>query len=467
MTAGPWGLADLHPLPSPRGAALHLIRATQRDDASIEEVVRVARADPSLCGRLIHAANRLNVDKWPRTGALEVAIQRLGFTSARRIALGFSLVGEHRTGHCPAFDYDGFWITSLLRGLAAQALAQRLRSAAPADAFVLGLLLDVGRLALATALPAAYAELLRCNADPGTRLLEAERARFGIDHGELGVKLMQRWMLPSEAVAAAQRHFGSPDAQPGDSAEHGYLVLAERLAQAALASEDTSLAWTHAALHAAAAGGIDAQTLDQIAHAIASEATDWAPLLHLPIPQMMRVDFITYSDPMYGDPMVSSDDPVSNPLAVKDLRILLVDDDEDEHLLLRPILEKCGYRITAVNSADAAIASICDTAPDIVITDWQMPGMSGPELCRTLRRTRVCEHVHLILRTGKSRDQDLVAGIQAGANDFVSKDATNSTLLARVLAGARTALGTRERAAVLARAVRPAPEEARFAATQA
>lgn len=435
-------LASLNPLPSPRGASLHMVRMAQKSDVSIEELVRVARSDPALCGRLIHAANRLRVDVWSPTGALEVAVQRLGFAATRQIALGFSIVGEHLTGHCSAFDYDHFWTASLWRGVAAQALSARIGRAASSDTFVLGLLLDVGRLAFATAQPAAYSALLEKGHPEGARLRGAERECFGIDHGELGALLLEQWMLPSQAVAAV-RDFHDESGTPV-TATRQTLFLADAIARAALAPADVAPAWTHVALKAATSCGLDAASLNEIARTVAAEAAQWGPLLRLPVPRIAQQDF-----ERYGEPHADGAD-------ARPLRILLVDDEEDEHLLLRLVLEAHGYCVSAANSADAALEAIFDAPPDMVITDWQMPGMSGPELCHALRKTRIGENLHLIIRTGRERKEDLVEGINAGANDFISKNSAESVLLARVQAGARAALQAVSRTAQLARVTRRA-----------
>lgn len=426
-------LASLHPLPSPRGAALHMIHIARRENASFEEIVRVTRTDPALCGRLIQAANRLRHESWEPTGALEVAVQRLGLTATRQIALGFSIVGEHRSGNCTAFDYENFWTGSLLRGLAAQALARRFRQVDPSEAFVLGLLLDIGRLAFAGVRPDVYAALLKVNPHAGEKLRAAERASFGIDHGELGATLMEQWMLPKETIRAVRSHFGSPDCGAPSVAEHWKLHIAEAVVQAAMAPARSAPAWTHVALDTAARAGIDPDTLEEVVLSVADEAAQWAPLLHLPVPRTLNVDIGGYVD-LWPD--ADADHPVTPAQPGPELRVLLVDDDELELLLLRPILEKKGYRVQTALSAEESLESILDAPPDIVITDWQMPGMSGPELCRVLRATRIGARLHLIVRTGKSRDEDLVTAIHAGANDFVSKNSAEAVLLARVHAGA-------------------------------
>lgn len=444
-------LASLQPLPSPRGAALLMIQIARRDTASFEQIVRVARADPALCGRLIHAANRLRVDVWSPTGTLEVAVQRLGLAATRQIALGFSLVGEHRSGSCRAFDYENFWTISLLRGLAAQALARRLGGTDPSEAFVLGLLLEIGRLALAGVQPDAYAALLERSHLSGTQLRAAEGVRFGINHGELGAVLMEQWMLPAQTIRVARDYFAPIEAQTGSTAEHSRLLLAEAIAQAALAPPSSASAWTHAALETAARADIDPVGVEEIAQAVANEAAEWAPLLRLPVPSEFSLHFDEYADPRSGVP---SEPSTFAQTSAPNLRILLVDDDEDELLLLRPALEMRGYRVGTALSAEQGIELILDSPPDIVITDWQMPRMSGPELCRVLRATHIGVRMHLIVRTGKSQDEDLVTAIHAGANDFVSKHSAEAVLMARVEAGADAVRRCSARVAELVRVTR-------------
>jgi CheY-like chemotaxis protein/HD-like signal output (HDOD) protein len=422
---------DLHRLPSPRGAALELLRLSGNENASAGDVARVAQADPALAGRLIHAANSAARGAAPQIGSIGVAVLRLGFTATRQIALAFSLVKDYRRGACVRFDYQAFWTGSLLRGLAARAIAARLGTGDRQEALACGLLAEIGRLALATAQPAAYGELLVVHGQRGARLRAAERERFAIDHGALGSALLGQWTLPAGLVAGVDGYFAPPiDADGPDRQVRRMawtLVLAETVARAAAAPAGERDAWTHLAIEAAARLDGDTAMLEEVAGEVAREALSWAPMLELPVPALDSPDFPGYAD--IG---------AMGPEDQAELRILVVDDDESERLLIQLALENAGHRVRLAADGHEALASIAAARPQLVITDVEMPHMDGLDLCRTLREGRLGACLPVIALTGRERHEDLVECIDAGANDFVAKSAAPEVLLARVRAAART-----------------------------
>jgi CheY-like chemotaxis protein len=424
-------IGDLHRLPSPRGAALELLRLSRDENVSAGDVARVAQADPALAGRLIHAANSAARGAAQRIGSIGAAVLRLGFTATRQIALGFWLVNDYRRGACDRFDYQAFWAGSLLRGLAARAIAARLGTGDPQEALACGLLAEIGRLALATAQPAAYGELLALHGQRGARLRAAERERFAIDHGALGSAMLGQWTMPAGLVTSVDGYFAPPINADGPDRPvrrmAWTLVLAETVARAAAAPAGERDAWTHLALDGAARLDADAAMLEEVAGEIAREALSWALLLELPVPALGSPDFPGYAD--IGS--VGPEDQAG-------LHILVVDDDESDRLLVQRALEKAGHRVRLAADGHEALASITTAPPQLVITDVDMPRMNGLDFCRTLRASRLGACLYVIALTGRERHDDLVECIHAGANDFVAKSVAPDVLLARVRAAART-----------------------------
>ena len=112
-------------------------------------------------------------------------------------------------------------------------------------------------------------------------------------------------------------------------------------------------------------------------------------------------------------------------------RILLVDDQPQNLRLLEGILGPYGYTISAASSGDEALRSIAADAPDLVLLDVVMPGMTGYDVCRQIRANDSTKFVPIVMMTA-SPDQDKVAAIESGADDFVFKPFDKQELLARI-----------------------------------
>jgi DNA-binding response OmpR family regulator len=116
--------------------------------------------------------------------------------------------------------------------------------------------------------------------------------------------------------------------------------------------------------------------------------------------------------------------------------ILLVDDDERIRASMRMVLEDEGYAVTEAGSGEDALASFARTPADIVLIDLMLPGMDGFETCRSLRRT---SDVPVIMVTARTDTYDVVAGLEAGADDYVTKPFVAKELAARIRALLRRA----------------------------
>jgi diguanylate cyclase (GGDEF)-like protein len=120
------------------------------------------------------------------------------------------------------------------------------------------------------------------------------------------------------------------------------------------------------------------------------------------------------------------------------MRILVVDDDPITRLTLETLLAQRGCEVvTAIDGEEAYDLLQREDAPKLAIVDWMMPGMSGPELCRKLRESKDGRRTHVIMLTGKRAKEDLVTGLEAGADDYVRKPFDIDELYARVRAAYR------------------------------
>lgn len=121
------------------------------------------------------------------------------------------------------------------------------------------------------------------------------------------------------------------------------------------------------------------------------------------------------------------------------MRILIADDDRMSTVMLGRTLEKWGFDVVVVHDGAAAWEAIVGAEPPaLAVVDWMMPGLDGIELCRRIRATPLPSPVYMILLTARTSRQDLVAGLEAGADDYLTKPFDPDELRARIHVGVRT-----------------------------
>lgn len=120
------------------------------------------------------------------------------------------------------------------------------------------------------------------------------------------------------------------------------------------------------------------------------------------------------------------------------MRVLIAEDDPVSLGMLKRVLTDEGHDVVTVRDGLAAFAAM--TAPDaprLAVLDWMMPGLDGPEVCRRLRALTFEEPLYLLLLTARDAKADLVAGLGAGADDYIRKPFDADELRARVAVGVR------------------------------
>jgi sigma-B regulation protein RsbU (phosphoserine phosphatase) len=119
------------------------------------------------------------------------------------------------------------------------------------------------------------------------------------------------------------------------------------------------------------------------------------------------------------------------------MNILVVDDARDMQLILRRVLTLMGHQVMLAGNGQEAWELIQQYNFQLVICDWVMPVMDGPTLCRTIREARLPHYVYIILLTGMSGTQNLIYGMDAGADDFATKPIVREELEVRLRAAQR------------------------------
>ncbi len=121
------------------------------------------------------------------------------------------------------------------------------------------------------------------------------------------------------------------------------------------------------------------------------------------------------------------------------MRVLIGEDDPVSRRLLQATLQRWGYDVICCSDGLETWSHLQEPdAPAMVVLDWMMPGLDGPEICRRVRQLARPEPNYIILLTARGRTQDIVTGLEAGADDYVTKPFDREALRARLQTGFRT-----------------------------
>lgn len=115
-------------------------------------------------------------------------------------------------------------------------------------------------------------------------------------------------------------------------------------------------------------------------------------------------------------------------------RILVVDDDADIRDMLSFKLAHAGYEVHTEEDGETGLAAAQELDPDLILLDWMMPRLTGPEVCTALRQEPQTARLPVILLTAKAQEADVQRGFASGADDYVSKPFSPRELVSRVQA---------------------------------
>lgn len=120
------------------------------------------------------------------------------------------------------------------------------------------------------------------------------------------------------------------------------------------------------------------------------------------------------------------------------MRILIADDEVLSRRLLQKTLERAGYEVTALENGRLAAEQLCKRdGPRLALLDWMMPELDGPGVCREVRKRNEQSYVYMVLLTSKEAKEDVVAGLESGADDYLTKPFNAEELKARLRTGLR------------------------------
>ncbi|MEN6336803.1 MAG: response regulator transcription factor [Phycisphaerales bacterium] len=112
--------------------------------------------------------------------------------------------------------------------------------------------------------------------------------------------------------------------------------------------------------------------------------------------------------------------------------ILVVDDEEDIRELVQLNLDREGYRVLTCESGEQALAVARSKTPDLIVLDLMLPGIDGLEVCKRLKADAGLGQIPVVMLTAKGEESDIVAGLELGADDYITKPFSGKVLVARV-----------------------------------
>ncbi len=416
-------------LPSPRGVALAVLELSRRENVTLGEIARVVQTDPALSSRLIKLANTGSMISRPVV-SLQEAVVRMGMASVRQLALGFSLLDQFRAGACPSFDYQNYWSHSLLMGLSMQALADRVRVAAPDEMFICGLLAQIGSLALATAYPAEYDAVLKAHeADPAQPLIAREREALETDHNELGTVMLSEWGIP-KVFTEPLAHYedAEPPSYPHDSRSNSMVLmlrLSHSLADLGLASDDRRPELAHEWVKQAATLDVKPDLAGPFIDEVIASWREWGALLKIPTAVLPPFEEITR-----GQEAPQQDEAP--------LRIVVADGNAfSRRKTMALLVENSAHIVYPADNGNAALALAMEVLPHVIIAHYNLPGLDGAELCHALRETEEGRRMHILLMSDEHGEEQLTRAYEVGADGYAPSTISAKALRTRLFAAQR------------------------------
>jgi putative nucleotidyltransferase with HDIG domain len=200
-------VGQLGSLPTPPALYTQIVRELERPDGSLAEVGELIARDVGMAAKLMQMANSSLLGLRNRAATPTQALQALGAETTKALILMSDVLTRYNPAAIHPFSIDGLWDHSHEVAALAGAIAQaEVGPSQAADARLVGLLHDVGRLTLVSQRPTEYREVFQLARERHLALVDVERQVFGATHAEVGAYLLGLWGLPSAVVEAVAWH---------------------------------------------------------------------------------------------------------------------------------------------------------------------------------------------------------------------------------------------------------------------
>jgi diguanylate cyclase (GGDEF)-like protein len=198
-------------LPTLPGIALRILEAVKQEDTGLKEVGDILRSDPPLATKVLQIANSSLYGM--KVVRVQHAVNILGGELVKNLVLGFSLIRNTSADNSEFFDYTRFWKDSLISAISARRILQERAPSLMENAFILGLIHNIGILFLVQSMPREYEQVIRTAREEGTPQHEVEERLLGVTHLQLGTYIAKKWGFPDTLTIPIAYHH-SPEAVP-------------------------------------------------------------------------------------------------------------------------------------------------------------------------------------------------------------------------------------------------------------
>lgn len=198
-----WSSDQLPTLPA---VAVKLLELSKDSDTDIKDVIETIKADPAITAKILKASNSSFFSLRSECKGIERAVPLLGTMVVTSLALSFSLSESAITEGPLKSRFDSYWKQSIVQSAAAELLAAQLGNELQHDSFLIGLLQDIGHLAMLRSIPDDLVKVLEQAEEQQKDSAQLETEILGINHTEVGVKMMERWQMSEQFKTAIQHH---------------------------------------------------------------------------------------------------------------------------------------------------------------------------------------------------------------------------------------------------------------------
>ncbi len=422
-------------LPSPSNTALAIMRSTKSDDATARSVAELVQTDPALSGRILKFVNSAAISLRRPIISIQDAVQLLGMNAVGQFAISLSVIGRYRQGPCQNFEYSNYWSLALSRAVSLQAVSRMQPVTIPEEAFSLGLLADIGKLAMAALWPNVYSEILE-NTD-AEQLLLMEEQQFAVNHRELSMLLLADWGFPSVFLDALKQP-SCIDSQSYSRAGQlkNQLDFAECIAGYCLGDDPYRQQLDADLLRLGKSYGLWEPELKVFLMAIEQEWRNWGELIGVSTDIRLSLP----------------NDDITSYKVEHAVEVLFVSDDQVKADNLANHIREIGFAVNLLPDANSAIAYYVDYNPGpVIIILYSDPLIwKATDIYQSLLNFAKEKSFYFIYLADNGDEAIIAEALECGADAFLYEPISPTVLKAHLAVGKRFVHTQRKSARTLA-----------------